>query len=336
MDGGFQSAWRLSAARSESIGARLKPCAGSKPAVLVLQHDMIIPMRALLLLSAALLQAQQRPAPILQEPQTIPLWTDRVPGAIGDEDIDKPSLTIYMPPNTTGPMTAVIIAPGGAYARLSMNLEGRAPANFFNSVGIAAFVLKYRLGPRYHHPVEMGDVQRAIRMVRARAGEWHIAPDHIGIMGFSAGGHLAATASTHFDSGSPNAPDLVDRAGSRPDFAILCYPVISMTEAWTQQGSKTNLLGEHPSEQLAHDMSMETQVTAQTPPTFIYQTNMDTTVPPENAVTYYLALRKAGVPAEIHIFRNGPHGTGLGMTDAALGEWPRLLTNWMRVSGFLK
>ncbi len=295
-----------------------------------------MPIRVLLLFFASFLCAQQRTSPIMQEPQTIPLWSDRAPGAVGEEDLDKPSLTIYMPPNTTGPMTAVIIAPGGAYARLSMNLEGREPANYFNSMGVAAFVLKYRLGPRYHHPVELGDAQRAIRMVRARAGEWHIAPDHIGIMGFSAGGHLAATASTHFDSGNPSAPDPTDRAGSRPDFAILCYPVISMTEAWTHQGSKNNLLGEHPSETLAREMSIETQVTAQTPPTFIYQTSADTTVPAENSVMYYLALRKAGVPAEMHIFRNGPHGTGLGMTDPALSEWPRLLMNWLRVSGFLK
>jgi acetyl esterase/lipase len=288
-----------------------------------------------LVFTVTTLSAQQRTPPILQEPQTIPLWTDRAPGAVGDDDLDKPSITVYMPPNTTGPMTAVIIAPGGAYARLSMNLEGRAPANFFNSMGIAAFVLKYRLGPRYHHPIEMSDAQRAIRMVRARAAEWHIAPDHIGIMGFSAGGHLAATVSTHFDSVNANAADPIDRASSRPDFAILCYPVISMTEAWAHGGSKTNLLGEHPSEDLARSMSMETRVTAQTPPTFIYQTSADTTVPAENAVAYYLALRKAGVAAEMHIFRNGPHGTGLGMTDPALSEWPRLLMNWMRVSGFL-
>jgi acetyl esterase/lipase len=203
-------------------------------------------------------------------------------------------------------------------------------------MGIAAFVLKYRLGPRYHHPVEMGDAQRAIRMVRARASEWHIASDHIGIMGFSAGGHLAATASTQFDSGNASAADPIDRASSRPDFAILCYPVISMTESWSHQGSVTNLLGEHPSQELARGVSAERHVTAQTPPTFIYQTNADTTVPAENAVVYYLALRAASVPAEIHVFRNGPHGTGLGMTDPALSEWPRLLMNWMRVSGLLK
>ncbi len=279
--------------------------------------------------------AQQRQPPIVQEPQTIPLWQGKAPGAAGDEDIDKPTLTIYMPPNTTGPLTAVIIAPGGSYRGLASNLEGRAPANFLNSLGVAAFVLKYRLGPRYHHPIELGDAQRAIRSVRARAGEWHLATDRIGMMGFSAGGHLASTASTHFDSGDPQAADPIDRVSSRPDFAILCYAVVSMTESWTHQGSKMNLLGEHPDAELARSLSNDTRVTAQTPPTFIYQTNADTVVPAENSVMYYLALRKAGVPAEMHIFRNGPHGTGLGGTDTALSEWPRLLLNWMKVSGFL-
>jgi acetyl esterase/lipase len=288
------------------------------------------------LIFTALICAQPRPAPILQDPQTIPLWTGRAPGALGDEDIDKPTLTIYMPPKTEGPMTAVVIAPGGSYRALSMNLEGRAPANYFNAMGIAAFVLKYRLGPRYHHPIELGDAQRAIRIVRSRAAEWHIDPARIGIMGFSAGGHLAATASTHFDPVNADRSDPIDRASSRPDFSVLCYPVISMTEPWTHQGSKMNLLGENPSPELARNLSDETQVTAQSPPTFIYQTTADTTVPAENAVMYYLALRKAGVSAEMHIFRNGPHGTGLGMTDPALSEWPRLLTNWLRVSGLLK
>ena len=275
-------------------------------------------------------------APILQEPQTILLWPNGAPGAQGVDDRDKPAITIYMPPNTTGPMTAVIIAPGGGYARLSMNLEGREPANYFNAMGIAAFVLRYRLGPQYHHPIELGDAQRAIRTVRARAGEWHIAPDHIGFMGFSAGGHLASSASTHFDAGNPGAADPIDRVSSRPDFAVLAYPVISFVEPWTHQGSKTSLLGENPDPALARSLSSDTQVTASTPPAFIYHTNADTTVPVENAVAYFLALRKAGVTAEMHIFKEGRHGTGLGMTDPALAEWPKLLANWLRVSGFLR
>jgi acetyl esterase/lipase len=281
--------------------------------------------------------APQPPAPpLMQEPQTILLWPAGAPGALGQDDRDKPAITVYMPPETAGPMTAVIIAPGGSYARLAMNKEGRAPANYFNALGIAAFVLRYRLGPAYHHPIELGDVQRAIRTVRSRAAEWHIAPDRIGVMGFSAGGHLASSASTHFDAGKADAADPVDRAGSRPDFAVLGYPVISLVEPFAHQGSKTNLLGENPDPALARSLSSETQATAATPPTFIYHTTADTTVPVENAVAYFLALRKAGVPAEMHIFRNGAHGSGLAQQDPALAEWPRLLANWLRVSGFLK
>jgi acetyl esterase/lipase len=286
---------------------------------------------------AILAGAVQAPAaPILQEPQTVLLWPGRAPGALGDEDRDKPAITIYMPPNTTEPMTAVIIAPGGSYRSLSMNNEGRAPANYLNSLGVAAFVLRYRLGPLYHHPVELGDIQRAIRTIRSRAAEWHIAPDHIGVMGFSAGGHLASTASTHFDKGNPEAPDPVDRASSRPDFAVLCYPVISFVEPFAHQNSKNFLLGENPDPALARSLSSETQVTASTPPTFLFHTNADATVPVENSVAYFLALRKAGVPAELHIFKEGRHGVGLAMSDPALAEWSRLLANWMRVSGLVK
>jgi acetyl esterase/lipase len=274
-------------------------------------------------------------AQIPQEPQTIPLWSGRAPGAVGDADVDTPTLTIYMPTNTAGPLTAVVIAPGGSYRNLAMNHEGRQPANFLNSLGVAAFVLKYRLGPTYHHPVELGDAQRAIRMVRARAAEWHIAPERIGIMGFSAGGHLASTASTHFDAGSTAATDPIERASSRPDFAILAYPVITMTEAWTHQGSKTSLLGATPDASLAASLSNETQVTPQTPPTFLFHTNADTTVPVENSVQYFLALRRAGVPAELHIFKDGAHGVGLAMQDPSLSEWPKTLANWLRASGLL-
>jgi len=285
-----------------------------------------------------LLASAQTPqaAPLIQDPQTILLWPGGAPGAVGDEDRDKPALTIYMPPSTAGPMTAVIVAPGGGYRNLSMNKEGRAPANYLNTLGIAAFVLRYRLGPRYHHPIELGDAQRAIRTVRARAAEWHLAPDRIGFMGFSAGGHLASSASTHFDAGKADAADPIERVSSRPDFAILGYPVISFVEPWTHQGSKTNLLGESPDAALARSLSSETQVTSSTPPTFIYHTTADTVVPVENAVAYFLALRKAGVTAEMHVFRNGAHGSGLAQQDPALAEWPRLLANWLRVSGFAK
>jgi acetyl esterase/lipase len=296
-------------------------------------------LSALIAAAAMLRPPVQSPPPgppILQEPQTLLLWQSRAPGAQGDEDGDKPAITVYMPSNTTGPMTAVIIAPGGGYQRLSMNLEGREPANHLNAMGIAAFVLRYRLGPRYHHPIELGDAQRAIRTVRAMARPWHIAPDRIGFMGFSAGGHLASAASTHFDAGNPGAADPIERVSSRPDFAVLAYPVISLIEPWTHQSSKTNLLGEAPDPALSRSLSSETQVTAETPPAFIYHTNADTTVPVENAVAYFLALRRAGVPVEMHVFKEGRHGTGLAMGDAALSEWPKLLANWLRVSGFMK
>jgi len=278
----------------------------------------------------------QTSAPILQEPQTIPLWEGKAPGALGNAADDIPSLTIYMPPVTTGPMTAVIVAPGGGYRTLSMNKEGRLPASYLNTLGIASFVLKYRLGPKYHHPIELADIQRAIRTVRARAAEWQIDPARIGVMGFSAGGHLASTASTHFDAGNATATDPIDRANSRPDFAILGYPVITLTESWTHQGSKTMLLGEKADPALALSLSTDRRVTAETPPTFLFHTNADTTVPVENSVHYFLALRKARVPAEMHIFKDGAHGVGLAMQDSALSKWPEALANWFRASGFLK
>jgi acetyl esterase/lipase len=287
------------------------------------------------LVSPAPAALAQNAPPILQEPQTIPLWPGKVPGALGDAPEDVPTLTIYMPPNTAGPMTAVIVAPGGGYRTLSMNKEGRIPATYLNSLGIAAFVLKYRLGPKYKHPIELGDMQRAIRMVRSRAAEWHIAPDRIGVMGFSAGGHLASHASTQFDNGNTTEVDNVDRASSRPDFAILGYPVISLSEPWTHQGSRTMLLGDKPDNALLRRLSTDTQVTAQTPPTFLFHTNADTAVPVENSIHYFLALRKAGVPAEMHIFKDGAHGAGMPMNDTALSAWPTVLANWLRASRLL-
>jgi acetyl esterase/lipase len=280
-------------------------------------------------------KAQQNALPI-QDGQVMPLWSGAPPGALGNDDADIPTITAYLPRNTPAGMTAVVILPGGGYRNLAMNHEGRQVANYLNAAGVAAFVLKYRLGPRYHHPVEMGDAQRALRIVRSHASAWHIDAARIGVMGFSAGGHLAATVSTHFDSGNPSAADAVDRAGSRPDFAILAYPVISMTEPWTHQGSKDNLLGENPPADLARGLSADLAVSPQTPPTFLFQTNADTTVPAENAVHYYLALRKAGVAAEMHVFQNGPHGLGLALDDPAIGQWPGLLMNWLRVRGLMK
>ncbi|GJG88800.1 beta-xylanase [Gemmatimonadetes bacterium T265] len=279
---------------------------------------------------------------LAQPPQVIRLWPGRAPGALGDEDRDTPTLTLYRPfgrPYTTAggatAGTAVIVAPGGGYAALAENHEGRQVANWFNALGVTALVLRYRLGPRYHHPVELGDVQRALRLVRARAGEFGVRADRVGVMGFSAGGHLAATAATRFDDGDPRAPDPVDRASSRPDFLVLAYPVVSFTAPYTHQGSATNLLGADAPAALRAELSAEQHVTARTPPTFLFTTNADDVVPAENSVAFYLALRRAGVPAELHVFEPGSHGAGLALADPVLGVWPALLATWLRTRGLL-
>lgn len=270
-----------------------------------------------------------------QEPTTLLLWPKGAPGALGDADQDKPSLTVFLPTKNQAARTGIIVCPGGSYGALADNHEGRQVANWLNSLGIAAFVLKYRLGPRYHHPVELGDAQRAIRLVRAHASEYGIAPDHVGVMGFSAGGHLAATTGTHFDNGNPGDADQIQQAASRPDFLVLAYPVISFTTSYTHRNSLRNLLGDNPDTGLVENLSNELQVTAETPPTFLFHTTEDKTVPVENSVLFYLALRKAGVPAEMHVFEHGPHGVGLALGDPALGKWPELLGNWLRGRGLL-
>jgi acetyl esterase/lipase len=277
-----------------------------------------------------LVAAQPLPPLPIQDAQVIPLWTGAAPGALGTDETDVPAVTVYLPRTVGANTPAVVICPGGSYRALASNHEGRQVASYLNSLGVAAFVLRYRLGPRYHHPIELGDAQRAIRLLRSHAADWRLDPSRIGIIGFSAGGHLAMTASTHFDNGNAAAADPVDRAGSRPDFAVLGYPVISMTEEWTHKGSRTNLLGDNPDPELARSLSGEKAVTRDTPPTFLFQTTEDTVVPAENAVHYYLALHKAGVPVEMHVFEKGPHGVGLANDDAALSEWSKLLANWLR------
>jgi acetyl esterase/lipase len=282
------------------------------------------------------LAQQQQTTLSIQDGQTLPLWSGAAPGALGMEDQDIPVITVFLPRTMSQNTPAVVVCPGGGYVQLAMNHEGRQVANYLNSLGIAAFVLRYRLGPRYHHPIELGDAQRAIRTLRSHAADWRLDPSRIGIMGFSAGGHLAMTAATHFDGGVARAQDAVDRFSSRPDFVVLGYPVISMTEAWTHQGSKTNLLGTTPDPALARSLSGELAVIKDTPPTFIFHTNADTAVPAENSVYYYLALRKMGAAAEMHIFEKGPHGVGLANDDAALSEWSKLLANWLRGRGIVK
>lgn len=271
------------------------------------------------------------PAPV--DPVVMPLWEGTAPGALGAEAADIPTVTYYSPRGNSG--TAVVLAPGGGYGNLALNHEGRQVANWFNAQGVHTFVLRYRLGPRYRHPVPLNDALRAVRTVRARAAEFGIEPDRIGIMGFSAGGHLASTVATRFDRGTASATDPIDRTDSRPDFVILGYPVIASAAPYAHQGSFRNLIGDDAPAELRASLSNDTQVTADTPPTFLFHTNADTGVPPENSVLFYLALRKAGVPAEMHIFEPGPHGVGLAMNDPVLQAWPPLLSTWLRARGLL-
>ena len=263
------------------------------------------------------------------------LWPAGAPEALGDADEDKPTLTVFLPAGLNATKTGVVVAPGGGYQHLATEKEGYAIAEWLNARGVAAFVLKYRLGPKYHHPVEMWDAQRAIRMVRAHAAEYGIAADHVGMWGFSAGGHLTATAGTQFDWGKADSADVVERQGSRPDFLVLGYPVITMMEPYVHHGSLKNLLGDDPDPALARSLSAETRVTTDTPPTFLFSTTDDKTVPVMNSVMFYEALVKAGVPAEMHIFQQGAHGAGLAAANPQLSVWPDLVAKWMRERGYM-
>jgi acetyl esterase/lipase len=287
-------------------------------------------MRKILIFTmfGALLGAQ--PAPKMEL-----LWPNGAPGALGNEESDRPSVTIHLPPSN-GVHSGVVVCPGGGYGMLAVDHEGRQIAEWLNARGVAAFVLRYRLGPRYHHPIELGDAQRALRFVRFHAADYGMASDKIGIWGFSAGGHLASTAGTHFDAGSAKAADPIDRLSSRPDFMILAYPVISFTTPYTHRGSLRNLLGDNPDPKLVASLSNETQVTPQTPPAFLFHTSTDSGVPPENSVLFYLALRRAGVPAEMHIYERGPHGVGLAPSDPILSSWPKRLEEWMKLHGWMR
>jgi len=267
-----------------------------------------------------------------------PLWADDAPGAKGNEEGDKPTLTIYLAPEEKATGAAVVICPGGGYGFLAMDHEGHQIAQWLNSLGVAGFILKYRhrnSGAGYGHPAPLQDAQRAISMVRSRAKEWNINPNKIGILGFSAGGHLASSAGTHFQKRYSDAKDPIDRVSCRPDFLILIYPVISMTEWFTHRGSRRNLLGDNPDKNLVENLSNEKQVTPETPPTFLIHTNEDKGVPAENSIYFYLALRKAKVPAEMHIYQKGRHGFGLGNKHGAVSSWSVRCAEWMRGMGLL-
>ncbi|HEY8503536.1 MAG TPA: alpha/beta hydrolase [Gemmataceae bacterium] len=291
-----------------------------------------MPPIAALLTVTILLASHQQP-----QPEVIRLWEGKAPGAVGDDpEKDVPTLTLHRPAADKANGCAVVVCPGGGYGHLAVGHEGQEIADWLNERGVAAFVLRYRIAPRYREPVPMLDVQRAVRLVRARAKDFSTDPKRVGVWGFSAGGHLASTAGTHFDTGDPRAQDPIDRASCRPDFLILAYPVISMEPPVTHAGSRRNLLGEDPSPEKVAFYNNHQRVTKDTPPTFLFHTDADRVVPAENSVLFYLALRKAGVPAELHIYETGRHGVGLAAKDPALSGWPERLAGWMKGRGLLK
>jgi acetyl esterase/lipase len=263
----------------------------------------------------------------------LPLWPEGAPGALGDSTADRPTVTPFLA--TGGNGAAVVVLPGGGYSHLSVDKEGIQVARWLNTLGVSAFVVQYRLGPRYHHPTMLQDASRAVRLVRTRAAEWRVDPARVGVLGFSAGGHLAATVGTHFDAGAAASADPVERASSRPDFLVLLYPVITLDSARTHQSSRTNVLGPRPSPGLERLLSNETQVTRATPPTFLVASTDDAAVPVENSIAFYQAARAAGVPVELHVFETGRHGFGLGGNDPVLSSWPRQCELWMLKRGLL-
>lgn len=267
----------------------------------------------------------------------VPLWPDGAPGAKGAADQDVPALMAFPATGDNVSKTGVVVCPGGGYGGLAMDHEGYQIAAWLNERGISAWILRYRLGSKgYHHPIQKGDVLRAIRTVRHNAANSEIDPNRIGVWGFSAGGHLASTAATHFDLGSADAEDPIDRVSSRPDFAVLCYPVITMKESFTHKGSRRNLFGpdRFEDESLVSLLSNEDQVTSKTPPTFIFHTTEDQAVPVENAIAFYSALRKHKVNCELHVYQKGRHGVGLGGKDPVLTTWPDRLADWLAANGF--
>jgi acetyl esterase/lipase len=280
---------------------------------------------------------------------SLPLWTGEIPnsqksgdvevyrensGLMGYGLVQNPDIKVFLPTKRNATGQAVIICPGGGYQGLAYDLEGLDYAKFMNTIGVAGIVLKYRLPISKSNVVPykspLMDVQRAIRITRFNAAKWNINPGKIGVMGSSAGGHLASTVGTHFDYGNPDAKDSIDRVSCRPDFMILMYPVITFTQPSMHKGSRDNLLGKAPNPELDKEFSNELQVKKDTPPTFIVLADDDTGVPAENSVLFYEALRKNKIPAEMHIYAQGGHGFGLGVNKPELEFWPQACHQWLK------
>ena len=295
---------------------------------------------ALCLLAAAL-AAPHGSAQVLDPAlgiSTIPLWPSDAPEVAGTDAADLPTLTVFLPQKGRGTGSAVVVAPGGSYLGLASNLEGRQVADWFTSRGLTAFVLKYRLGPKHLYPIPLEDAKRAVRLVRSSAASYGFQPDRIGFIGFSAGGHLAAATGTLFDGGKADARDPVEQVSSRPDFLILGYPWLNAMQPSGHYITYCSMMKNIPPETCKLDEQKYTpslHITPQTPTTFIYSTTDDRTVPISASVDFYNALIAAGVPAELHIFRHGEHGSGMGAASAALDQWPVLLEQWLRDQGLL-
>lgn len=262
-------------------------------------------------------------------PPMQPLWEAAT-------DKDACGIFVHRPPADKANGAAVVVCPGGGYGGLAISYEGHDVARWLNTLGVTGIVLKYRHAPKYRHPVPLQDAQRALRTVRAHASEWKIDPGRVGILGFSAGGHLASTAGTHFDAGQIGANNAVDRLSCRPDFMILVYPVITMTDPYTHRGSRRNLLGENPDPKLIDLLSNEKQVNGKTPPTFLAHTSEDSAVPPQNSVMFYEALVRNKVPAELHVYEKGPHGLGMNRKpELPFSNWPERCAAWLTGRGIL-
>ena len=293
------------------------------------------------------------------EPFSVPLYDGAAPGAPASADaevlvqkpgdpivrvthVQTPDLRVFLPPKESANGTAVVICPGGAYRILAIDHEGWQVARWLNSIGVAGIVLKYRvsdkMGGAYQHPVPLLDARQAVRVTRAKAAEWGITPDRIGIMGFSAGGHLASSALTLADQPLPGESTELLAAGShKPNFGVLVYPVISLTDPWAHRGSGDILLGKDAAPELRESLSTHRRVSSSTPPTFLVATQDDTGVPPANAIAFYQAMTAAGVPGELHIWEKGGHGFGmLPSTHPVTTEWPKSLAAWLGSRGWLK
>jgi len=273
---------------------------------------------------------------------TVALWPNGAPEQNGNEPKDVPAVSVFAPRKGRAIDTAVIIAPGGSYVGLAADLEGREVADWFAARGITAFVLRYRLGDKYPYPIPLEDAQRAVRWVRANAAKYGISPEKIGMMGFSAGGHLAAMESVSAETADANATDEVDRASSKPNFVVLGYPWLNAMVPNTSDlitycstRATVHVVSEEKCKEFATKYNPVKFVSAQTPPTFLYITSDDKTVDVQASIDYFEALRAVKVPVEFHSFAHGSHGSGLGSGDPALDLWPTLLDAWLRGQGFL-